>query len=142
MTNPSSPPPATPEQPLAVAAVLLFSDDPDRLARFYRDKLAVPLRRYAVGDITAHYGCDIGRVYLSIWPANLPANEKDGEGETSFRHRGGVALYVRSVQREFDRLEADGVRVDFPPTRTQMGIIARLRDPDGNVVELYQPPPR
>lgn len=122
-----------PSPPLAVAAVLFFSTDPESLAKFYREKLAVPLRYFQLPNVAPHWACDIGHVYISIWPT---------EGDLcdhSKSHRGGMALYVRDVQREYDRLVAQGVPSDFPPTRSALGIIARLRDLDGNPFELYQP---
>lgn len=116
--------------PLAIAAVLLFSPDPARLAAFYREHLGVPLRRVAVPDLDEHWACDIGPVYLSIWPL---------AGAASGPSRGGVALYVADVPGSFERLSALGLAVDFAPRRTRLGVIARLRDPDGNPLELYSP---
>lgn len=120
-----------PPPPLAIAAVLLLSPDPDRLARFYAEKLGLPLQRVALPEVEPHWACEIRQVYFSIWP--------DGRGGQPSAGSGGVALYVPDVQRDFDRLVDLGVPVEFSPKRTAMGIIARLRDPDGNPVELYQP---
>ena len=122
-----------PSPPLAIAAVLLFSKNPDALAGFYRQKIGVPLQRIAVPELPAHWACDIGHVYVSIWPTDA------ADCERAQPHRGGIAFYVRNVATEFARLKEDGVSVDFAPKRTGVGIIARLRDPDGNPFELYQP---
>lgn len=131
----SSHQPPPPPPPLAVAAVLLFAEDPDALARFYRQELGVPLQRVAVADLHPHWACDIGHVYLSIWPlaaAELEAAEGPG--------RAGLALYLRDLEPRFQRLSSlPGVEVIFPPRRTRLGTIARLRDPGGNVLELYHP---
>jgi glyoxylase I family protein len=121
--------------PLAIAAVLLFSDEPEELAGFYREALGVPLRRIRVPDADTHWACDLRGVYFSIWPASEVVT-RIGES-----HRGGVAFHVNNVEREFERLKALGVRVEFPPRRTALGKIARLRDPDGNPFELFQPVP-
>lgn len=123
----------TPPPPLAVAAVLLFSPAPDRLARFYREVLGIPLSRVAVPNLDPHWACDIGHVYVSVWPKpdDAPADQPG---------RAGLALYVKEIYSEFDRVSAhDGVTVLFRPTKTLMGTIARLRDPDGNPFELYHP---
>lgn len=130
----SAPPPVPP--PLAVAAVLLFSAAPEALARFYREKLGLPLARVRVEGRPLHWGCDVGHVYVSIWPDERSQARRRGG------HRGGLALWVRDVQRTFDRLVQEGVEVGFPPQRSALGLIARLLDPDGNPFELYQPPPR
>mgnify|MGYP002641562292 CR=1 FL=1 len=126
--------PALPPPPLAVAAVLLYSPAPEELARFYRVKLGVPLERVELQGVEAHWACDINHVYISIWP---------GEGEQGELPpgRAGMALYVRDVWLTFERLKEEGVEVMAQPTRSAMGLIARLRDPDGNPLELYQPLP-
>jgi glyoxylase I family protein len=121
--------------PLGIAAVLLFSDEPEALAEFYREVLGVPLRRIRVPDADTHWACDIKGVYFSIWP------ETEVTTNNSEWHRGGVAFHFKNVDREFERLKALGIKVDFPPRNSVLGRIARLRDPDGNPFEIYQPVP-
>lgn len=125
-------PDGPPSPPLAVAAVLIFAADPDGLAAFYRQRLGVPLRLVQVAGAARHWACELGHVYVSVWPAERPVAAGAG--------RVGLALYVRDVQREFERLVAAGVAVDFAPRVSALGIIARLRDPEGNPFELYAPP--
>ena len=123
-----------PPTPLAIAAVLLFSEDAKSLAEFYRAQLGVPLRRIAVSGVEPHWACDIRQVYFSIWPSRNNESKEIPEAQ-----RGGVAFYVEDVQQQFDRLVERGVRVEAPPNETSLGMIARMRDPDGNLFELYQP---
>ena len=120
--------------PRCIAAVLLFSPAPEDLARFYREIVGIPLRLVAVTGLDPHFAVDVAHVYFSIWPAtpDVPAT----------RGAGGTAFCVDDVALEYQRLAALGVPVVFPPTATVMGIIARLKDPEGNVFELYQPPAR
>jgi predicted enzyme related to lactoylglutathione lyase len=125
---------AIPPSPLAIAAVLLFSEDAKSLAEFYREQLGVPLRRIAVSGVEPHWACDIRQVYFSIWPSRESESSEIPESQ-----RGGVAFYVTDVQQQFDRLVEHGVRVEAPPSETSLGKIARMRDPDGNLFELYQP---
>jgi predicted enzyme related to lactoylglutathione lyase len=119
-----------PAPPLAIAACLLFSEEPDALAAFYIDKLGVPLKRMVMPDVPQHWACEIGSVYFSIWPpATNDALPPGG--------RSAVAFYVRNLQIVFEKLAAEGVDVIFAPKKTPMGIIARLKDPQGNAFELY-----
>jgi len=120
---------------MAIAAVLLFSDEPEDLATFYREVLGVQLRRIRVPDADTHWAAELRGVYFSIWPETEVATSR---GES---HRGGVAFHVKNVEKEFERLKALGIKVEFPPRRTALGQIARLRDPDGNPFEIYQPVP-
>ena len=127
------PPTPAPAAPRAVAAVLLFSPRPDALAAFYRDVVGLPMQPISLPGLDPHYACELRQVYLSIWTATDDAAAGAG--------RAGVALMVVDVAESFARLSAAGCPVDFPPRDTPVGIVARLRDPDGNVLELYAPPP-
>jgi predicted enzyme related to lactoylglutathione lyase len=121
------------EAPRAIAAVLLFSAHPEALVRFYRERLGVQLQPITVPGLEPHWACEIAHVYFSIWP-----QKSDAETTVSTRHA-GAAFYVSDVQVTYTRLVESGVAVEFSPRRTPLGLIARLRDPDGNVFELYQP---
>lgn len=121
------------ESPRAIAAVLLYSAQPEALVGFYQERLGVQLQPITVAGLEPHWACDIAHVYFSIWP------KKDSADTTVSDHRAGVAFYVSDVRATYKRLVESGVAVEFSPRRTPLGLIARLRDPDGNVFELYQP---
>jgi catechol 2,3-dioxygenase-like lactoylglutathione lyase family enzyme len=125
---------SVPPPPFAIAAVLLFSADAKSLAAFYRDELGVPLQHISVSGVEPHWACDIRQVYFSIWPAKDTKSKEVPEAL-----RAGVAFYVKDVRQQFERLVAKGVRVEAPPNETSLGLIARMRDPDGNLFEIYQP---
>lgn len=112
-----------------MAAVLLHSPHPERLAAFYRERLGVPLEPMALPDFPPHYACEVGQVYFAVMP---------GEGGLG-SSPACVAFHVEDVASRALALEEAGVPCDFPPRRTSLGFIARFRDPDGNLVELYQP---
>jgi catechol 2,3-dioxygenase-like lactoylglutathione lyase family enzyme len=128
--EPTNDPPVAP--PLGIAAVLLFTRDPAALAAFYRRHFGVPLRPVNVPGLAPHWACDVGRVYLSLWPSDGPEAPGPSDGA------GGVAFQVRDVAGDYRRLVAAGVASLFPPRRTAVGLVARLADPDGNPVEIIQ----
>ena len=54
---------------------------------------------------------------------------------------GGVvhlALAVENLMEMYERLVKEGVRFNTPPLNLGQGIIAYMRDPDGNTVELME----
>ena len=52
-----------------------------------------------------------------------------------------IALGTTNVQEEFDRLKSKGVEFIEEPTDYGDGFwIATLKDPEGNVVQLFQSP--
>ncbi len=110
-----------------MAAVLLESNDPAALARFYRELLGVPLVKVELPGVRSHFAGELNGVYFAITPgAPRP-------GRTC------VALKVESVVRATTALKQAGVYVVAEPKRTPLGFIARFRDPEGNLFELYQP---
>lgn len=116
-----------PLRPLGVAAVLLYSPRPARLVAFYRDLVGLALQPVAVPGYPRHHACEVAGVYLAV-----------------LRGRGGpsrtcLALMVDDVAGATAALRRAGVRVVAPPRRTELGLIARFLDPDGNPLELYQP---
>lgn len=121
-----------PPAPVAIAAVLLFSENAEALARFYREQLGAPLIRVNAPAMEPHWGCEINRVYFSIWSTPQTSGVPRGD-------RSAIAFYVRDVRAAFERIVAAGAQIVWAPRRTALGMIARLQDPDGNLFELYQP---
>ena len=116
-----------PLRPLAVAAVLIESPRPEVLADFYRDLLGVPLLPQDLPGVAPHFACEVASVYVAIH-----RGERTGSGTC-------LAFMVEDVEGAARALKSAGVEFDGPPCRTPLGLIVRLRDPDGNPVELYQP---
>lgn len=117
--------------PLGIAAVLLESADPDRLAAFYRAELGVPLEPVEVEGFGRHFACELASVYLAIVEA--PRRRRAAVP------RGCVALFVEDVEALAERLKRARVKCVVPPRRTPLGLIGRFEDPEGNLFELYQP---
>ncbi len=117
--------------PRAVAAVLIHSPQPARLAAFYRDALGLPLVPVEADGLAPHFACELGGVYVAVMPG---ARQGKSPGRTC------VAFMVDDVEAAVRSLEAAGARVLDRPRATALGTIARLRDPEGNLLELYQPP--
>lgn len=116
-----------------LSAALVVSPDPARLASFYRDALGIPLQPESHGDTALHYGCELGDVHFAIHPAaNFP--EGPGSGGNSVC----LAFAVDDLGAVLRRCEARGVLPLEPPRDVGFAILAALRDPDGNYIELTQ----
>jgi predicted enzyme related to lactoylglutathione lyase len=115
-----------------LSAVLIYSEDAERLARFYRDVLAVPLEEEKHGDGPLHYGCELGDVHFAIHPATdrlVPT-----VGGPRFR----LAFTVFSTEALLERLARHGVSPVTGPTKTPFATFTAITDPDGNYVELTE----
>lgn len=111
----------------SVGAILLFSDNPEMLVEFYRDKLGLKFEVEEHGGAIAHWGCMVGNVHFAIHHSRVN------------RGKPGVAfsLTTPDLESELGKLKDRGVVPLHPPI--DMGNGARrstVHDPDGNVISL------
>jgi catechol 2,3-dioxygenase-like lactoylglutathione lyase family enzyme len=115
-----------------LSAVLLVSDNPKRLADFYRDVVGVPLREEQHGDALPHWGCTLGDIHFAIHPVETFPDRQSGTGSVK------LAFTVFDIQALARRLEGSGVPLLYPPRDTRFFWSTAVRDPDGNLVEFTE----
>ena len=135
--------------------------DLDRSLAFYRDLLGMELvfaqekqggyLAAIVGYPDAHvkmahlaFPGDGARIELFQYLAPAPAGEPSEPREVGITH---VCLVVEDLQSVYERLLGAGVRMRSAPVLVDTGANAGgygvyLHDPDGALVELFQPPAR
>lgn len=128
------------------SAVVLYSDDPERLAAFYRDTLGFPLEpdlfevaggAPSVGPSAPpiDFECELGPVSFAVRAAS--------DGPDDVHERIGalvLSLAVADLDAYLSALRQEGVEAD--PVALEEGRRgARLRDPDGNEIELVEAEP-
>lgn len=115
------------------SGVLLVSEDPERLARFYRDVLEVPLEEERHEGTLPHWGCTLGEIHFAIHPIDdFPEHREHGVGAVK------LAFTVFDMEAQVKKLEKQGVELLYPPRDTGFFLSTALRDPDGNFVELTE----
>ncbi len=83
------------------SGVLLVSENPERLATFYRDVLDLPLEEERHGDTLPHWGCNVGDIHFAIHPIDdFPEDRKSGVGTVK------LAFNVFDVRALAAKLEA------------------------------------
>lgn len=127
--------------------------DMDQALAFYRDLLGLEVdRQFPVsevqGDIVGVDGVegeitflDAGGFAIELIAYDAPPN--DNVHETASGHDVGVAhlcLEVGDVWARYEALRDDVEFVEEPQTVGNGAQITYLRDPDGNYVELLEPP--
>lgn len=114
--------------------VCIMTGDVRRLTAFYRDVLGLDIR----GD-ARHASLAAEGPTLAIFSGE--GMEEMAPGSMAGAHYGGwtLAFRVADVDAEWERLVTRGVSAVKPPETYPWGRrSAWLRDPDGNIVTLYQ----
>ena len=117
----------------AVVGITLWTDDLERMLRFYRDVLRLPLHSVHADEGFAAFQLGAVRFNVGLHRAiNGPARDP---------LRVMPHLGVDDLHAEHRRLAALGVEFIRPPEQEHWGgWIATLRDPDGNTLQLLQLP--
>ena len=114
------------------SGILLVSENPKRLAEFYRDVLEIPLEDEHHEGTLPHWGCTLGESHFAIHPIEDFPDGTSGVGAVK------LAFTVFDVRALTSRLESKGVRLLYPPRDEGFFVSTALLDPDGNFVELTE----
>ncbi len=106
------------------------SDDPDRLADWYRTRLGVD-------GVPTAYGMEPWR--QEAGPTVLAPFKRDTTYFASERQQVMLNFRVRDLDAMVAQLRAQGEEVTIDPEPYPNGRFARLHDPEGNAVELWEP---
>lgn len=114
------------------SAVLLCSENPERLVAFYREIVGIPLEDEQHGDTALHYGCELGDLHFAIHPAKNFEDGKTGVGAVK------LAFEVFDMSGFVKHVESKGGQLLYPPKERGPMTITAMSDPDGNMVEFTQ----
>ncbi|MGH9139286.1 MAG: VOC family protein [Acidimicrobiales bacterium] len=117
----------------SVGALLLISDDAERLAEFYRRALDLPLVDEEHEGVPLHYGCELAGVHFAIHPSDGWPGEASPNTQSPV-----VVFYTSGIQSAYQRLVAAGVAAT-PPFDHGFATTTAFRDPDGNNVQVMTP---
>ena len=104
------------------------SENPARLAEFYRDKVGLPLRLDQHGAVTPHHEGDLSDIHFAVLPASVASG---GPVVPVFR--------VRDLTASIAQLCGQDVEQVLKPLSLGEGMtVAAFKDPDGNVFRLIE----
>jgi predicted enzyme related to lactoylglutathione lyase len=106
------------------------SKDPDALARWYKDHLGVDLVPTDYGVLP--WSQEAGPTAFAPFPADT---DYFGRAE----NRWMINFRVKDLDAFVTQLRAAGIEITPDPEQYPNGRFARLYDPEGNPVELWQP---
>lgn len=112
----------------AINAILISSRNPERLIQFYKT-LGVPLELHNHGG-GFHAEAEFGDVHFAIW---------DGGTDPIASSNVNFSFHVPQLESVYANLLEKGVAFDSAPTALPFGgVVANLRDPDGNRITLMR----
>jgi glyoxylase I family protein len=104
--------------------------DPKALEQWYQDHLGISVIPKSSNDSV--WTQQAGPTVFSPFPENT---KYFGDPEKQFM----LNFRVRDLDKMAAQLEAAGIRVKVDPTTYPNGRFARIHDPEGNPIELWQP---
>ncbi len=114
-----------------LSGATIWSEDLNNLLPFYRDVLGLPVARQGPGFVVL--GAGAGGPYLGLGTHS----QVRGRAADPYRHM--VGLDSDDLDADYQRLSTAGVEFIEPPTTYDDLRIATLKDPEGNLIQLFQP---
>jgi lactoylglutathione lyase len=111
--------------------VVLRSPDIDRAAQFYQE-MGLLLTRHSHGSGPEHYSSEVSGMVFEIYPLTLKSQPTTGTR---------IGFRVDSVDEIVPMLAQIGAVIITPPTNSEWGRRAVVKDLDGHVVELLTSSP-
>lgn len=109
-------------------SVAIFVNDIDRALHFYGEVLGFPLEKS--GSFGGEFFSE--GTHLSVHPANHP------EAKALVGRHTGITVRVEGLLHFCGELHDQGVTFLAEPTQQAWGIMAMIKDPDGNILALWE----
>ena len=132
--TPTAPPAATPmERVEGLGGFFFKAKEPKVLAQWYADHLGISLT-------PADYGAEPWQQAAgpTVFAPFAATTKYFGRAEQAFM----LNFRVRNLDAMVAQLRRAGIAVDVDPERYPNGLFARLADPEGNPIQLWQPKPQ
>jgi predicted enzyme related to lactoylglutathione lyase len=118
------------EHVTGIGGMFFRAQDPAAMAAWYE-------RHLGINPVPAEYGGksweqEAGPTVFAPFPAD---NDYFGDGAKQWM----INFRVRDLDAMVEQLRAAGIEVKVDPEKYPNGRFARLRDPEGNPIELWEP---
>ena len=118
-----------------IGGIFFKAADPKALLDWYRDMLGLEITEFggAIFDWREAAGMPPGRTIWSIFPSDT-TNFEPGKAGFMINYR------VADVRAMIAELRKKGAKVDDRIEESEFGTFGWVLDPEGNRIELWQPP--
>ena len=118
---------------VGLGGIFFKSERPEELAAWYRDRLGLPIDSYNSAQLE---GFDGDRVAMNVFAVFESASDYFDPTVAPFM----LNFRVDDLDGLLEKLKSEGVWIDERRDDSEFGRFAWIRDPDGNRVELWEPP--
>lgn len=119
-----------------IGGIFIRATDRAALARWYRDHLGLPVDESWWGTSIRWSEQDRAETASTVWSAFAQDTDYFGARTNAFM----VNFRVTDLDKMLAQLRAGGCAVDDQVERSEYGHFGWVTDPEGNRVELWQPP--
>jgi len=117
------------ERVTGIGGFFFRSQNPDALAQWYRDNLGIDL--VPQNDQMSPWTQEAGVTAFAPFPQDTTYWPQDKQWKLNFR--------VRDLDAMVKQLRDRGIQVDVDPEVYPYGRFAKLKDPEANPLELWEP---
>ena len=121
---------------LGVGGVFFRSQDPARLGKWYADVLGLQVENWGNTHGTSFAPADMPPASFTVWSAFAADTEYFGDSGQGHM----INLVVDDLDAAMARVRAGGAEVLVERKEHDFGKFGWFVDPDGNRVELWEPP--
>ena len=121
---------------LGVGGVFFRSPNPGKIGKWYQKHLGIPIESWGSTCGTSFSPADMPRNGFTVWSVFAADTEYFGDSGQSFM----INLVVDDLDAALDNVSAGGAQVLPEREEQDFGRFGWFMDPDGNRVELWQPP--
>ena len=121
---------------IGVGGVFFRSEDPERLGNWYREHLGLSVESWGDTHGTSFNPADMPQNSFTVWSAFAKSTEYFGDKGQAFM----INLVVDDLDAALANVVAGGCEVIPEKEEHDFGRFGWFIDPDGNRVELWEPP--
>lgn len=123
-----------------VGGIFSKANDPEKLADWYRKHLGLKIEDFGGAMFHENQGSSEGpkRQAYTLWSPFPADTDYFAPSEKPFM----INFRVANLDALLAQLRRDGVKVDDRTDKSEFGYFGWAMDPEGNRIELWEPPPQ
>ena len=123
---------------LGVGGIFFKADDPEKLGAWYKEHLGLEVEDYGGVTFREEQNADVApkRQAFLVWSPFPADTDYFGPSSKPFM----INFRVADLDQLLAKLRAEGVTVDENTQKSEFGYFGWAMDPEGNRIELWEPP--